>query len=464
VQEQKEMIVMKFGGTSVESPAAIERVAGIVKSRVDRSPVVVVSAMGRPTTNNLLSLARLAVEGRKKEAIRQIHELRDFHSHIARQVASLAERAELDLLLDEHFQELTELVKGLLVLGEATPRSLDAIASYGERLSGHIVARAFRHYGMEAVHVDSRSCIITDQRFTQAAPLYGLTYPKLAAAIPRLCAQGKVVVMSGFLGSTEQGVTTTLGRGGSDFSASIIGAGIGAEEIQIWTDVDGMLTCDPTVLPGGRRVRIISFDEAAELAYFGAKVLHPSTVLPAMKLNIPVRIVNSRRPECDGTLIVPQAPATSSLAKAIACKKNITVVDVSSTRMLMAHGFLHKIFEIFDRHETPVDMVTTSEVSVSLTIDNTRRLAEITRELCEFAEVNHEDNQAILCVVGDNIRYTPGVAARIFQAVRHINVRMISQGASLRNVSFVVQEKDLRPAVEALHAAFFSELDPETFG
>jgi aspartate kinase len=269
--------------------------------------------------------------------------------------------------------------------------------------------------------------------------------------------------MGGFIGSTEQGVTSTLGRGGSDFSASIAGAGIGAEEIQIWTDVDGMLTCDPTVLPGGHRVKVISFDEAAELAYFGAKVLHPSTVVPAMKLNIPVRILNSRRPECEGTLIVPQAPRTSNLAKSIACKKNLTVVNVSSTRMLMAHGFLHKIFEIFDRHETPVDMVTTSEVSVSLTIDQTGRLADITRELSEFAEVSHENSQAILCVVGDNIRYTPGVAARVFQAVRHINVRMISQGASLRNVSFVVQESDLRPAVEALHAAFFSDLDPEIF-
>ena len=456
------MIVMKFGGTSVESASAMERLAGIVKARLDRGPVVVVSAMGK-TTNKLLALARTAVEGHKKEALQQIHELRDFHSHEARQVVSLGDRAELDLLLDEHFQELTELVKGLAVLGEATPRSLDAISSYGERLSAHIVTRALRHYGMDAAHLDSRACIITDGRFTQAAPLYGITYPKLAAAIPPLVTAGKVVVMGGFIGSTEQGVTSTLGRGGSDFSASLAGAGIGAEEIQIWTDVDGMLTCDPTVLPGGHRVKVISFDEAAELAYFGAKVLHPSTVVPAMNLNIPVRILNSRRPECEGTLIVPQAPATSNLAKSIACKKNLTVVNVASTRMLMAHGFLHKIFEIFDRHETPVDMVTTSEVSVSLTIDQTGRLPGITRELSEFAEVSHENNQAILCVVGDNIRYTPGVAARVFQAVRHINVRMISQGASLRNVSFVVQESDLRPAVEALHAAFFSDLDPEIF-
>ncbi|MBI3693926.1 MAG: lysine-sensitive aspartokinase 3 [Acidobacteria bacterium] len=456
------MIVMKFGGTSVESASAIERVAGIVRSRLERRPVVVVSAMGK-TTNKLLAIARTAVEGHRKEAIQQIHELRDFHSHQARQVVSLAERAELDLLLDEHFQELTELVKGLSVLGEATPRSIDAISSYGERLSSHIVTRALRHFSIDAVHVDSRHVVVTDGRFTQAAPQYGLTYPKLKAGLLPLLEQGKVVVMGGFIGSTEEGVTTTLGRGGSDFSASIIGAGIGAEEIQIWTDVDGMLTCDPAILPGGRRVKVISFPEAAELAYFGAKVLHPSTLLPAMDRNIPVFILNSRDAGCEGTKILPQAPATSNLAKSIACKKNITVVDISSTRMLMAHGFLHKIFEIFDRYETPVDMVTTSEVSVSLTIDKTDRLEDITRELSRFAEVRHENRQAIICVVGDNIRYTPGVAGRIFKAVEHINVRMISQGASLRNVSFVIQESDLKPAVQALHTAFFSQLDPEIF-
>jgi len=456
------MIVMKFGGTSVESAAAIERMAGIVGGRLDRRPVVVVSAMGK-TTNRLLEIARQAVGGRRREAIQLIHELRDFHSREARQVTPLSERAELDLFLDEHFQELTELVKGLAVLGEATPRAIDAIASYGERLSSYIVARALCHFGIDSLHLDSRSCVVTDDRFTQAAPLYSPTYQRLAENIPPRLVQGKAVVMGGFIGATEHGVTTTLGRGGSDFSASLVGAGIGAEEIQIWTDVDGMLTCDPTILPGGRRLKVISFNEAAELAYFGAKVLHPSTLLPAMDKNIPVFILNSRRVDGEGTKILPQAPPSRSLAKSIACKKNITVVDICSTRMLMAHGFLRRIFEVFDRYETPVDMVTTSEVSVSLTIDSTARLEEITGELRQFAEVSHENRQAIVCVVGDNIRYTPGVAGRIFKAVEGVNVRMISQGASLRNVSFVVRESDLRPAVEALHNAFFSQLDPEIF-
>ena len=453
---------MKFGGSSVESASAIERVAGIVRDRRQRRPVVVVSAMGS-TTNRLLAIAQEAVEGRRQQALQRIHELRDFHSHHARQVTPLEDRAELDLFLDDHFQELTELIKGLAVLGEASPRALDAISSYGERLSSYIVSRAFVHLGVAAEHLDARTLLVTDDRFTQAAPQYPESYRRLAAALPPIVEQGRVPVLGGFIGATAQGVTTTLGRGGSDFSASIFGAGLGAEEIQIWTDVDGMLTCDPSILPGGRRVKVLSFDEAAELAYFGAKVLHPSTLLPAMDRHIPVRILNSRRPECDGTQILPQAPPSTCPAKSIACKKNITVVDIASTRMLMAHGFLRRIFEVFDRYQTPVDMVTTSEVSVSLTIDNTQRLAEITRELSEFAEVRHENRQAILCVVGDNIRYTPGVAGRIFKALEHVNVRMISQGASLRNISFVVREEDLRPAVEALHAAFFSRLDPEIF-
>jgi aspartate kinase len=455
------MIVMKFGGTSVESAEAIARVASIVKARIDRKPVVVVSAMGK-TTNKLLAIANSAITGKREEYIRQIHELRDFHSREARQVVPLSHRAELDRTLDDHFQDLTELAKGLAILGELTPRSIDAISSYGERLSSYIVTLAFEHYGLSAVHVDSRKVIVTDHRHTQAAPLYGETYRRLENTIPRL-AQDRVVVMGGFIGSTEDGVTSTLGRGGSDFTASIVGAGIKAEEIQIWTDVDGMLTADPTILPGGHRVKIISFSEAAELAYFGAKVLHPSTVVPAIERNIPVLILNSRRPEVPGTRIVAEAVRCHNAVKSIACKRRIMLVNIHSTRMLMAHGFLRRIFEVFDRHETPVDMVATSEVSVSLTIDNTAQTQRICEELGEFSEVSMESDQAIVCLVGENIRYTPGVASRVFHALGDVNVRMISQGASLLNLSVIVAEKDLRRAVEALHTEFFSELDPEVF-
>ncbi len=455
------MIVMKFGGTSVESAAAIERVASIVKARAARRPVVVVSAMGK-TTNRLLAIAGEAVAGRRAEALAQLDELRAFHLREARPAVLENDWPEAQRIVEEHVQELSELVGGLGVLGELSPRSVDAVSAYGERLSSAIVALALRKCGLETAHVDSRKVIVTDARHTQAAPILPLTYSRLAEAVAPL-ANERVVVMGGFIGSSEQGVTTTLGRGGSDFSASIVGAGIGAEEIQIWTDVDGMLTADPTILPGGHRVKTISFAEAAELAYFGAKVLHPATVLPAMERSIPVLILNSRRPEIAGTRIVADAVPCANVVKSIACKRRITIVNVHSTRMLMAHGFLRRIFEVFDRFETAVDVVSTSEVSVSLTIDNTARLADICQELREFANVEAEENQAIVCLVGENIRRTPGVAGRVFGAAGNANVRMISQGASRLNLTFVVAEQDLAEVVGALHAEFFREPDPAAF-
>ncbi|HEX5228947.1 MAG TPA: lysine-sensitive aspartokinase 3 [Bryobacteraceae bacterium] len=442
---------MKFGGTSVESAQAIERVTGIVKSRLDRKPVVVVSAMGK-TTNRLLKIADLAVSGQRDEALRELMSLRDFHLR----------ESGMERTVDEHFQELSELVKGLAVLGELTPRSIDAISSFGERLSSLIVTNYFQHHGLNAVHVDSRKVIVTDHRHTQAIPLFEETYARLAAAIPPLAKQ-HVAVMGGFIASTENGVTTTLGRGGSDFTASIVGAGIGAEEIQIWTDVDGMLTADPNVIPEAHRVKVISFTEAAELAYFGAKVLHPATVMPAIDRNIPVMILNSRRPQVEGTRIQSASAPSKNAVKSIACKNRVIVLNIRSTRMFMAHGFMRRIFEVFDRNQTSVDMVATSEVSVSLTIDQPERVEAIVAELREFAEVSVDENQAIICIVGENIRHTPGIAARVFHALGGVNVRMLSQGASALNIGFVVAGADLRAAVQALHSEFFTDLDPAVF-
>jgi aspartate kinase len=446
------MIVMKFGGTSVESAEAIQRVADIVRDRLSRHPVVVVSAMGK-TTNKLLNIASTAAAGERQRALTLLTELQDLHAR---------ESAGVDGEVAAHFQELMELVKGLSVMGELTPRTTDAISSYGERISSIIVAALFRRCGINAVQLDSRRVIVTDGRHMQAAPLFPETNARLAASIEPI-AREQVVVMGGFIGSTENGVTTTLGRGGSDYTAAIVGAGIGAEEIQIWTDVDGMLTADPTILPGGYRVKTCSFAEAAELAYFGAKVLHPATVLPAIEKNIPVRILNSRRPEVAGTLIVADAPPSANAIRSIACKRNITLVNIVSTRMLMAHGFLRRIFEIFDRFETPVDMLATSEVSVSVTIDNTRALPAIRAEIESFADVSIEENHAIVCLVGDNIRRSPGVLSRVFGALKEVNVRMVSQGASLLNISLVVAASDLRSAVESLHGEFFRDPDPLAF-
>jgi aspartate kinase len=448
------MIVMKFGGTSVESTEAISRVAGIVRDRLAQKPVVVVSAMGK-TTNKLLAIAAAAVRGDREKAFEQLAALRAFHME---ESAGLGIEREVEA----HFSELAELVKGLAVMGELTPRATDAISAYGERLSSIIVAARFRTLGLPATQLDSRTVLITDRRHTQAAPLFEQTNRRLQCTIPKL-AQHSVVVMGGFIASTEDGVTTTLGRGGSDYTASIVGAGIEADEIQIWTDVDGMLTADPTILPGGYRVKVCSFAEAAELAYFGAKVLHPATVLPAIEKNIPVRILNSRRPQVEGTLIVQEPPASTCLIRSIACKRNITLVNIVSTRMLMAHGFLRRIFEVFDRYETPVDMLATSEVSVSLTIDNTRELPAIREELERFADVSIEDDMAIVSLVGENIRRSPDAAARAFTALKEVPTHMLSQGASQLNLSLVVGASDLARAVESLHREFFSNPDPMAF-
>jgi aspartate kinase len=455
------MIVMKFGGTSVESAAAIERVAGIVRARLDRKPLVVVSAMGK-TTNRLLAAADKAAAGNLGDALRDAEELLAYHRREAGALVREQDRPAMDALLDRHFEQLESTLEQIAAAGQVTPALWDEAASYGERLSSALVALIFPAFGIPAVHLDSRTVLITDSRHTQALPLYSRTYARFKEKVAPLL-EDRVVVMGGFIGAAADGTTTTLGRGGSDFSAAIAGAGIGAEEIQIWTDVDGMLTCDPRVLPGGRRVKKISFDEAAELAYFGAKVLHPATVQPAIEKNIPVRILNSRRPEVEGTLIVAGTVPCRNPIKSIACKREITVVEIRSLRMLMAHGFLRRIFEVFDRYQTPVDLVTTSEVCVAVTIDQPRYIADIERELSRISDVRVLPHQAILCLVGDALRETAGIGARMFAALREINVRMISHGASFNNVSLVVRDEDVLPAVAALHEEFFREVDPEVF-
>jgi aspartate kinase len=447
------MIVMKFGGTSVESAEAIRRVAGIVRDRLDRNPVVVVSAMGK-TTNKLLAIAAAAVAGDRDGALASLDELLQFH---LREAAGLG----MEEHLRAQFHDIEQLVRGLAIMGELTPRATDAISAYGELLSSRIVNGQFARCGIASRWVDSRAVIKTDRRHTHALPLFGETEKQLRAVVAPML--DGPVVMGGFIASSEDAVTTTLGRGGSDYTASIVGAALDAEEIQIWTDVDGMLTADPTILPGGFRVKVCSFAEAAELAYFGAKVLHPATVLPAIEKNIPVRILNSRRPEVEGTLIVSDPPPSTSPIRSIACKKNIILVNIVSSRMLMAHGFLRRIFEVFDRYETSVDMLATSEVSVSLTVDNPRDLGAIRSEIETFAEVSIEENQAIVCLVGENIRRCPDVSARVFAALGGIKTRMVSQGASQLNISMVVAAADLLPAVESLHREFFRSPDPSAF-
>ena len=456
------MIVMKFGGSSLESATAIERVAGIVTRALPRRPLVVVSAMGK-TTEQLLAMGEEAAVGEKTRALERLRRLREMHERELGALLPHAARETLRLILDSHFHEMADLIEQLADRCEFSPASSDVLASYGERLSSQLIALIFSNLGIDAAHVDARCVILTDGRHKAAAPLYSQTYARIRDKISPLIEAKRVPVLGGFIGAAENGVTTTLGRGGSDFSAAIFGAGLGAEEIQIWTDVDGVMTCDPKLVPEARRVKTISFAEAAELAYFGAKVLHPATLLPAVEKNIPIVVLNSRRREVSGTRIVAEAVPCANVIKVISCKKGIYIVNIRSTRMLMAHGFLQRIFESFSRAETAVDMLASSEVSVSLTIDNAVRLPEICQSLREFSDVTVEENHAIVCVVGDNLRHTPGVAARAFGALKGVNIRMISQGASVLNIGFVVAARDAENAVTLLHQEFFSSVDPAVF-
>src|SRR5579864_5985805 len=456
------MIVMKFGGTSVEDAKAIDRTASIVKGRAAKKPVVVVSAMAK-VTDTLLKMAQAAGAGDRETALGLSRGLRERHYNTAGELLGTGVFTRFHSELEGEFDALDELLRGIAAVGELTPRTTDHVAAYGELLSSRIVSEAFSARGLKASLVDSRQCIVTDSTHMRAVPIFEDTNEQLNLRLKPLVEGGRVPVMGGFIGATRNGVTTTIGRGGSDFTAAIVGAGLNAEAIEIWTDVDGMMTTDPRICKDAHRIRSISFDEAAELAYFGAKVLHPATMLPAVQKDIPVLVLNSKNPGCEGTRITARAPRCHNYFKAIAAKRRITIVDVVATRMLMAHGFLRSIFEVFDRHRCPVDMVSTSEVSVSLTVDSTEAIPEIAADLEKLADVKYEGRKAIVCLVGENIRGTRGIAAKVFGALPETNVHMISQGASEINISFVIEEDDVEETVRTLHKVFFSDPDPAVF-
>src|SRR6184192_2367520 len=455
-------IVMKFGGTSVGDAKAIGRLVEIVRGRLKQSPVVVVSAMAR-VTDQLLQMARAAGNGDRKTALTLARELRERHYNTAGELLGTALFTQFHGDLGAEFEELEELLRGISAVGELTPRTTDHVASFGEVLSSKLVTAAMSAHGIEASLVDSRDCIVMDNAFTRATPLFDDTNARLTSLVGSLVDQDRVPVMGGFIASTHKGITTTIGRGGSDFSAAIVGAGMGANKIEIWTDVDGMMTTDPNLCPDARRIKTISFDEAAELAYFGAKVLHPATVLPAIQKNIPVYILNSRNPNCDGTRILARAPHCRNVFKAIAAKKRITIIYLTATRMLMAYGFLKNIFDAFERHRVAVDVVSTSEVSVSLTVDSNESIPALAADLAKLADVKYEGRKAIVCLVGENLRETPGIAARVFGELSDVKIRMISQGASEINLTFVVEEDVVLDVVRRLHKTFFSDLDVEVF-
>jgi aspartate kinase len=445
------MIVTKFGGTSVGDAAAIERAAGIVAERVPRQPLVIVSALGG-TTNALIALAEQAASGQLILAIRGVEALRERHLKVATELLG-SDAHDVIAELSATFDELAALAEALSVLGHATTRSLDAIAAKGELLSSELVVAAFRCRGIPAELVDPASVMITGDEFGKAEPRPDRIAERAGQVIRPLLAQGRVPVVGGYVGATEHGVITTLGRGGSDYSASLLGAALGAESIEIWTDVDGMLTADPRVVPDARLIERIRFDEASELASFGAKVLHPSTIAPAVRLGIPVSILNAKRPKGRGTLIAFDAPRRP--VTAIAGKEGVTVVKVRSPRMLLAHGFLARIFEIFDRHRTSVDVVATSEISVSLTIDDARHLESLVVDLSQLGDVSVERNRGIVALVVAGLGADSEAMARALGAMKGMAVHMLSLSASGINLTMLVDADQVPSAMRQLHAEFF---------
>ena len=452
------MVVQKFGGTSVADPDAVRRlieIARAARTRDGRGPVLVVSALSK-VTDGLLNIAAEAGAGKTDSALTQVERLRDRHLAMASALARRGDVATLSPHINEQFDQLAAVVRALAVLREVSLRTLDVVASMGELISSRIIAAALLNAGLPGEWVDARRAIVTDDQHTKASPLMRETTAALRASVLTLVEGGKVPVLGGFIGATVEGHTTTLGRGGSDYSGAIVGAGIDAAEIQIWTDVDGMLTADPRVIPDSRLVPRLSFAEAAELSYFGAKVLHPSTIHPAVERDIPVRILNSWKPEAAGTLITAAPAPDGNSLTAMAAKKDLTVVDITSSRMLMAYGFLRRVFEVFERFRTAVDVVTTSEVSVSVTVDDRRHLEAIVEALSEFAEVSIEQEMALLCAVGDRLRNEPEIAARVIRVLEEVPLRMISQAASRRNITVILRQADLPHAMHRMHEEFFA--------
>ncbi len=459
------MIVMKFGGTSVQDAAAIRNAADIVLRERAPTPLVVVSACAG-VTNALIRLAHKSAEGDLQEALTIIRDLRDRHHAIIGglfQAAPSRENIALPELLREQIgrdcRQLEELAQSLAVLRELTPRTLDQIAAFGEQWSSLLLSSELLQRGVSTRLVDARKVLITDEAFTRAAPLFEITNAKAQEIFLPILQKGTLVVTQGFIGATANGLTTTIGRGGSDYSAAIFGAALTVAEIQIWTDVDGILSADPSILPEARRIKTMTFNEAAELAYFGAKVLHPSTILPAIQKNIPVRVLNSKRPAGEGTLITNTAPAPAQgIVKSIAYKERITVINLRSTRMLMAHGFFARLFEVFAAHKKSISAIATSEVGVSLTIDDAGNLESILAELRQFAEIRCEPNRAVVCVVGENLKSTRGLVGRIFAALDRagVNAELISYGGSEINLTFVIPEAQIVAAIKSLHDEFFS--------
>jgi aspartate kinase len=448
---------MKFGGTSVEDAAAIRRLVAIVRSRRGARPVVVVSALAG-VTDQLLEAGRAAAQGHLGSALATVRDIYVRHEQLADSLVDDSAYSTLDRELRGDFRALESLLHDLDSLRQLDLKAQDYLLSFGECFSSRLVKEALCEAGIQAAHVDARDCIVTDARHGQANPVWDATEQRLQEALSPLLARGQVPVLGGFIAATVDGVPTTLGRGGSDFSAAIVGAALCAARVEIWTDVDGIMTTDPKLCPDARVIRRISFDEAAELAHFGAKVLHPATLVPAMRENIPVYVLNSRRPEGEGTEIIARAK-TGDVVSGITAKRNVAAVEIQSVHAVDSK-LLQTVYAVFDRHSCSVDVMAMSLGRISLLVGSTAALPAITADLRGVADVRWENHKALVCLVGENIRRQPDVASRVFAAVSDMDVRVVCQGASDRTISFLVEESKVEESVQRLHGIFFPQAEP----
>ena len=446
---------MKFGGTSVGDVAAFERVFHIVSTQIERHPIVVVSAMTK-VTDALLAAFDTAKKGDFAEATASLEPHFDRHVEVSHHF--------IPDNIPNAFNGELEFARGELsdLLMRVSRRSLplqmlkDAVVSYGEQLSSRLLAEVLKAKGVNARHVDSRRLIVTDDEYGAATPIVDETDDLVQLELGPMIEVGEVPVMGGFIAASRGGETTTLGRGGSDYSAALVAAALHAGELQIWTDVTGVMTCDPRICGEARTIPVLSYEEAAELAYFGAKVLHPKTIKPAVDNAIPVRVCNTFEPDQVGTMVLGDSGVVPNRIKSIAHKKNITILRISSARMLGSYGFMSAVFQVFERFRTVIDVISTSEVSIALTLDNTAEIDKIVTELRRLGDVEVDPGYAVICVVGEGLRASTGLASSVFSTISDINVALISHGASSVNLTFVVKEDLVSDVIKRVHKEFFS--------
>lgn len=453
-KDRRDVVVMKFGGTSVEDVSAFRRVLRIVESRGHSLPVIVVSALAK-VTDQLLSAAQAAAEGKLDYANAVGTEIRLRHQEIAAELLDADLYAVLHRDFDAEFRTLNAKICEIAVAGRLTPPAQDEVLSFGERLSSKLAQTALRLHGFDAVHFDAASAIVTDSRHTQATPVWDVTYKNLSDALEPLLREEQIPVLGGFIAADAHGAPTTLGRGGSDLTGSIVGVALSAARVEIWTDVDGIMTTDPDVCPEARRIPRISFADAATLAHFGAKVLHPGTLKPAMQANIPVHVLNSHNPECEGTEIVANVTGTGSV-KALTAKRGIAAVEIEfregkNTEVVPA------LCEAFNRHHCPIDVMAASPDRLSLLVGSTAVLPAVAAEVRSLANLRWENHKALVSLVGENLHRQPDVVSRVFAAVSDMDVRVLCQGGSDRTLSFLVEETKAEESLRRLHALFFSE-------